>query len=41
MNCFLAETLQDVSAGYSSLIKTGIILLIGIGAFIWWLKRQT
>jgi hypothetical protein len=41
MSYLLAETLKDVSSGYSSLIKTGIIILIGIGLFVWWLKRQT
>ncbi len=39
---FLAEeTIKDVSSGYGSLAKTGIIILIGIAAFVWWLKRQT
>ena len=36
-----ANTVQDINTGYGSLVKTGIILLIGIAAFVWWLKRQT
>jgi hypothetical protein len=41
MNAILAETVKDVGTGYSSLVKSGIIILIGIGVFVWWLKRQT
>ena len=36
----LADSLKDVSSGYNSLIKSGIIILIAIGAFVWWMKRQ-
>jgi len=39
---FLAEeTIKDVSSGYGAIIKTGIILLLAIIAFVWWLSRQT
>ncbi len=40
MTVVLADSLKDVSSGYSALIKTGIIILIAIGAFVWWMKRQ-
>ena len=43
MNAILAAAngIEEVHQGYGALIKTGIIILIGIGAFVWWLKRQT
>jgi hypothetical protein len=40
MSAILAETLKDVSTGYGSLIKTGIIILVAIAAFMWWMWRQ-
>jgi len=40
MSYLLAETVQDVSTGYGSLAKSGIIILIAIVAFMWWMWRQ-
>ena len=40
MAYLLAETLQEVSTGWGSLVKSGIIILIAIAAFMWWMWRQ-
>jgi hypothetical protein len=43
MNAILAAAngLDEVSSGYGALIKIGLFVLIAIGVFVWWLKRQT